>query len=134
MYLQLFYLYILFCFNYFYRLFFILQRYESWAIWQNKFDIPEMQYRWRAWRAKNTTYFSISKKIKKSGAPLEAPLWARKNRIHYITCYCLFLNFTACCLPFEVVMVFFILYVRLQWCRKSGIEAKILTFYLLNFR
>ena len=46
----------------FYRLFFNLQRYESWAIWQNKFDISEMQYRWRAWRAKDTTYFWISQK------------------------------------------------------------------------
>ena len=77
---------------------------------------------------------SQSAKNKKSGAPLEAPLWARKNRIHYITCYCLFLNFTVCCLPFDVVKVFFILYVRLHCCRKTGIEAGILTFYLLNIR
>jgi hypothetical protein len=80
---------------------------------------------------------SDSTKNKKSGAHLKAPLWARKIEFTMspvTASSCLFLNFTACCLPFEVVMVFFILYVRLHCCRKSGIEAGILTFYLLNIR
>lgn len=61
----------------------------------------------------NYTNYLIPQKQKKR-SPSQGSTLDAKNRIHYVTCYCLFLNFIACCLPFEVVMVFFILYVRLQ--------------------